>query len=98
MQPSYVPIELVKPFCSNDASISYHCYLIELNQNFGYDIPVHDIVIGMRSELDCDIAKMHFDLEVSRGTLTVDLKYVGEIFLSLDQVMFRFSNCCIIIM
>ncbi|BBH06838.1 dicer-like 2 [Prunus dulcis] len=86
-QSSYVPVELVKPFCSNDASISYHCYLIELNQNFGYDIPVHDIVLGMRSELDCDIANMHFDLEVGRGTLTMNFKYVGEIHLSSEQVL-----------
>lgn len=90
VQSSYVPVELVKPFCSNDASISYHCYLIELNQNFGYDIPVHDIVLGMRSELDCDIANMHFDLEVGRGTLTMNFKYVGEIHLSSEQVMFCF--------
>ncbi|CAB4316121.1 unnamed protein product [Prunus armeniaca] len=67
VQSSYVPVELVKPFCSNDA--------------------IHDIVLGMRSELDCDIANMHFDLEVGRGTLTMNFKYVGEIHLSSEQVL-----------
>lgn len=86
-QCSYVPIELVKPFCSNDPSILYHCYLIELNQNFEYDIPVHNIVLGMRCELDCDIANTHFDLEVGRGSLTVNFKYVGGIHLNSEQVL-----------
>lgn len=81
-----MPIELVKP-CSNDTSILYHCYLIELNQNFAYDIPVHDIVLGMRSELDCDIAKMHFDLEVGKGTLTAKFIKGGELHLDSEQVM-----------
>ncbi|PQM42490.1 hypothetical protein Pyn_15184 [Prunus yedoensis var. nudiflora] len=67
-QPSYVPAELVKPWCSNDASALYHCYLIQMKPNFCYDIPVNDIVLGMRSELDCDIANMTFDLEVGRGS------------------------------
>ncbi|TQD69694.1 hypothetical protein C1H46_044773 [Malus baccata] len=87
VQCSYVPIELVKPFCSNDPSVLYHCYLIELNQNFEYDIPVHNIVLGMRSELDCDIANPHFDLEVGRGSVTVNFKYVGEIHLNSEQVL-----------
>ncbi|CAB4316895.1 unnamed protein product [Prunus armeniaca] len=86
-QPSYVPAELVKPWCSNDASALYHCYLIEMKPNFCYDIPVNDIVLGMRSELDCDIANMTFDLEVGRGTITVNFKKAAEIHLSSEQVL-----------
>ncbi|BBH07245.1 dicer-like 2, partial [Prunus dulcis] len=87
-QPSYVPAELVKPWCSNDASALYHCYLIQMKPNFCYDIPVNDIVLGMRSELDCDIANMTFDLEVGRGSITVNFKKATEIHLSSEQVMF----------
>ncbi|CAB4286525.1 unnamed protein product [Prunus armeniaca] len=86
-QPSYVPAELVKPWCSNDASALYHCYLIEMKPNFCYDIPVNDIVLGMRSELDCDIANMTFDLEVGRGTITVNFKKAAEIHLSSEQIL-----------
>ncbi|XP_034223529.1 endoribonuclease Dicer homolog 2-like isoform X2 [Prunus dulcis] len=86
-QPSYVPAELVKPWCSNDASALYHCYLIQMKPNFCYDIPVNDIVLGMRSELDCDIANMTFDLEVGRGSITVNFKKATEIHLSSEQVL-----------
>jgi hypothetical protein len=64
----------------------YHCYLIELKQNFDSDVPVHDIVLVMRSELDSDLGSMHFDLDVDRGSLTVNFKYVGVTLLSPEQV------------
>jgi endoribonuclease Dicer len=64
----------------------YHCYLIELKQNFDSDVPVHDIVLVMRSELDSDLGSMHFDLDVDRGSLTVNFKYVGVTHLSPEQV------------
>ncbi|KAM0993491.1 hypothetical protein ACFX2A_009270 [Malus domestica] len=87
-QPRYVPIELVKPPCSNDASVMYHCYLIELKPNFDCDIPVSDIVLGMRNELDCDtIANMNFELQVQRGPLTVNFKHAGDVSLSSEQVL-----------
>lgn len=41
----------------------------------------------MRSELDHDIANISFDLEVDRGTITVNLKPAGQIHLSSEQVM-----------
>ncbi|CAL2272011.1 unnamed protein product [Prunus armeniaca] len=86
-QPSYVPPELVKPWCSNDASILYHCYLIQMKPNFCSDIPVNDIVLGMRSELDCDVANMNFDLGVGKGTITVNFKKAAEIHLSSEQIL-----------
>ncbi|KAI5318080.1 hypothetical protein L3X38_037788 [Prunus dulcis] len=86
-QPSYVPAEIVKPWCSNDASALYHCYLIQMKPNFCYDIPVNDIVLGMRSELDCDIANMTFDLEVGRGSISVNFKKAAEIHLSSEHVL-----------
>ncbi|XP_050384255.1 endoribonuclease Dicer homolog 2 [Argentina anserina] len=85
-QSSYVPSELVKP-CSTDTSISYHCYLIELDQKFGCDIPINDFVLGMRSKLDRDISDLQFDLEFGRGFLSVKVKYGGEMALNPKQVL-----------
>ncbi|XP_034223527.1 endoribonuclease Dicer homolog 2-like isoform X2 [Prunus dulcis] len=86
-QPSYVPPELVKPWCSNDASVLYHCYLIQMKPNFCSDIPVNDIVLGMRSELDCDVANMNFDLGVGKSTITVNFKKAADIHLSSEQIL-----------
>ncbi|XP_048324502.2 endoribonuclease Dicer homolog 2 isoform X1 [Ziziphus jujuba] len=86
-QPSYIPVEMVRPFIPKDASILYHCYRIELKQNFEYETPVHDVVLCMRSELDYDIANLKFDLQVDRGSLSVSFKYEGVISLNHKQVM-----------
>lgn len=93
-QPSYVPIEQVKPWCSNDSSILYHCYFIQLKQNFCYKIQVSNIVLSRRSELDHDIPNISFDLEVDRGTITANLKPAGQIHLSSEQVMFLLFFLC----
>ncbi|KAJ4721645.1 endoribonuclease Dicer-like 2-like [Melia azedarach] len=50
-QPIYFPPELVNQ-CPQESKITYHCYLIELKQNFNFDIPVHGIVLAMRAELN----------------------------------------------
>ena len=94
-QPSYVPSELVASFCPT-ASVLYHCYLIELKQDFDYEVPICDVVLGMRSELECDIATSHFDLQVGRGIVTVKLNYVGNIELSPEQVR-HLILCCLCI-
>ncbi|XP_068308206.1 endoribonuclease Dicer homolog 2-like [Pyrus communis] len=87
-QPRYVPAELVKPPCSNDASVMYHCYLIKLKQNFDCDIPVSDIVLGTRNKLDSDtIANMNFELKVQRGPLTVNFEYAGDVNLCSEQAL-----------
>ena len=65
----------------------YYCYLIELKENFSYDIPVRDIVLVVRSELEPDIGSFHFDLDVDKGSLTVNFKYVGLMNLTPDQVI-----------
>ncbi|PRQ41503.1 putative ribonuclease III post-transcriptional gene silencing PAZ-Argonaute family [Rosa chinensis] len=85
-QSSYVPSELVKP-CPTDTSILYHCYFVELDQNFGYEIPTIDFVLGMRSELDSDIPNLHLELEFGRGFLTVNFKYAGDMLLDSEQVL-----------
>ncbi|KAJ1413779.1 Ribonuclease III domain [Sesbania bispinosa] len=64
----------------------YHCYLIELKQDFQYDVSVDDIVLAIRSELDLEITATQFEMCAGRGNLSVNLKYVGTIYLSLDQV------------
>ncbi|XP_022987458.1 endoribonuclease Dicer homolog 2 isoform X1 [Cucurbita maxima] len=85
-QPIYVPPELVH--CSpNNSSGVYHCYLIELKQNFNYDISVHNIVLAMRTELEFEVQSMCHDMDVDRGSLDVNFKYIGIIKLSPEQVL-----------
>ncbi|KAG6700475.1 hypothetical protein I3842_08G113800 [Carya illinoinensis] len=92
-QPSYFPPELVGHIPKN-SNISYHYYLMELEQKFVYEIPVHDIVLVLRNKLEAELGSLHFDLHVGRGSLTVNFKYVEEINLTTDQVLLcrRFQN------
>ncbi|KAJ6902410.1 hypothetical protein NC651_020022, partial [Populus alba x Populus x berolinensis] len=84
-QPIYLPPELVSQGPRN-LETKYYCYLIELNQNFAYDIPVHDVVLVVRTELESDVIRsMGFDLEAERGLLTVNLRYIGDI--DLERVL-----------
>ncbi|XP_040999416.1 endoribonuclease Dicer homolog 2-like [Juglans microcarpa x Juglans regia] len=83
MQPSYFPPELVGHVPKN-SNILYHCYLMELEQKF--DIPLHDIVLVLRNKLESELESLHFDLDVDRGSLPVNFKYVGVLNLSKDQV------------
>ncbi|KAJ6891882.1 hypothetical protein NC651_025165 [Populus alba x Populus x berolinensis] len=83
-QPIYLPPELASQGPRN-LKTKYYCYLIELNQKFDYEVPVHDIVLVMRTELESDVlSSMGFELDVERGLLAVSLRYIGDIYL--DQV------------
>ncbi|KAH9670551.1 Endoribonuclease Dicer [Citrus sinensis] len=84
--PIYFPPELVNQ-SPQDTKITYHCYLIELKQHFNYDISARNIVLAMRTELESEIKKVNFDLEVERGRLTVNLKHLGRIQLIPNQVL-----------
>nr|AUH15438.1 dicer-like 2 protein [Dimocarpus longan] len=76
--PIYIPSEVVDQ-CLQETNTLYFCYLIELKRKFEYDIPVQDIVLAVRTELESDIENFNFDMEVDRGRLSVSLKYVGNI-------------------
>lgn len=84
-KPSYVPSELVNHM-SNNSNTIYYCYLIELKQNFVYDITVQDIFLATRVELDQEIGCAPFDMGFDKGSLSVTLRYKGSINLSPDQV------------
>ncbi|XP_042993295.1 endoribonuclease Dicer homolog 2-like [Carya illinoinensis] len=85
-QPSYFPPELVGHIPKN-LNMLYHYYLMELEQKFVYDIQVHDIVLVLRNKIEAELGSLHFELDVGRGSLTVNFKYVGVINLSTDQVL-----------
>lgn len=85
-QAYYVPPELVSS-SANDSVKSYHCYMIELNRDFEYDIPLHHIVLAVRTKLECDDGSMAFGLEVDRGNIMVQLKYIGGLNLKAEQVL-----------
>ncbi|KAG6700459.1 hypothetical protein I3842_08G113300 [Carya illinoinensis] len=86
-QPSYFPVPEPVGHLPKNSNILHHYYLIELEQIFVYDIPVRDIVLVLRNKLEAELGSLHFDLHVDRGRLTVNLKYVGEINLTTDQVL-----------
>ncbi|KAL9315523.1 hypothetical protein ACSQ67_016524 [Phaseolus vulgaris] len=83
-QPTYVPFGLVN-CVSNNSHTTYHCYLMELSQNFSYDIFVEDIFLAMRVELDTEVVCSQFDMGFDRGDVSVKLSYKGTINLSQDQ-------------
>ncbi|MBA0550596.1 hypothetical protein Golob_021531, partial [Gossypium lobatum] len=85
-QPIFFPPELVNQD-SQESMTKYYCYLMELKQNFGYEFPVHNIILLVRSQLEMEAKSVGIELEVDRGTLTVNLKYIGLIRLSSDQVI-----------
>ncbi|XP_058762785.1 endoribonuclease Dicer homolog 2-like isoform X2 [Vicia villosa] len=85
-KPSYVPSELVNRVPNNSNTI-YYCYLIELKQNFVYDITVQDIFLATRVELDQEIGCVQFDMGFDKGSLSVTLRYKGSINLSPNQVI-----------
>ncbi|XAR65808.1 Ribonuclease III [Bertholletia excelsa] len=86
-QVNYVPPELVSYPCANGSVVSYHCYLIELNRNFEYNIPLQHVVLGVRVELEFNDENVAFELDVERGKLTVQLKYAGLVNLTYEQVL-----------
>ncbi|KAK8567711.1 hypothetical protein V6N12_006288 [Hibiscus sabdariffa] len=85
-QPIFFPPELVTQGLQESLT-RYHCYLMELKQNFAYMFPVHNIMLLLRSQLEMDEESVGIELDVDRGTLTVNLKYIGPIRLSSDQVI-----------
>ena len=87
-QPTYVPFGLVN-CVSNNSHTTYHCYLMELSQNFSYDIFVEDIFLAMRVELDTEVVCSQFDMGFDRGDVSVKLSYKGTINLSQDQVCYQ---------
>ncbi|MBA0607154.1 hypothetical protein Godav_019498, partial [Gossypium davidsonii] len=85
-QPIFFPPELVNQD-SQESMTKYYCYLMELKQNFGYEFPVQNIILLVRNQLEMEAKSVGIELEVDRGTLTVNLKYIGLIRLSSDQVI-----------
>ncbi|XP_074292771.1 endoribonuclease Dicer homolog 2-like [Silene latifolia] len=83
-QPSYVPYEFVSSDC---CAAVYHCYLMELKQDFYSEIPLHDIILVLRDELESDVGSMKFNMGVDWGFMSVSMKYVGKIHLTPEQVV-----------
>ncbi|XP_028758758.1 endoribonuclease Dicer homolog 2-like [Neltuma alba] len=87
-QPHYIPSELVNRFSRIHGNTVYHCYLIELKQDFTYDVSPRDVVLAIRRELDPEVIRsMEFKMCINRGSLTVKFKYIGTINLGLNEVL-----------
>ncbi|XP_028758757.1 endoribonuclease Dicer homolog 2 [Neltuma alba] len=85
-QPHYVPSELVNCF-PHDVNTLYHCYLMELKQEFNYHVAVRDVVLAMRCELDLEIGGMEYTMHTDKGGLIVKFRYIGTINLGLNEVL-----------
>lgn len=83
---NYVPSEMVGQG-PVDSTISYHLYLFELESDFEYEIPLHNLILAVSTELHLDEDVLDFGFEAHRGNLTVHMKYVGELELTSEQVM-----------
>ncbi|KAE9448063.1 hypothetical protein C3L33_20039, partial [Rhododendron williamsianum] len=70
-QACYVPPELVSQW-ANDSAKSYHCYFIELNRDFEYDVPLHHILLAV---LLCQ----RFQVTLFRILLDHNLKKLREV-------------------
>ncbi|KAK7397423.1 hypothetical protein VNO78_18594 [Psophocarpus tetragonolobus] len=87
VHPSYVPSQLVN--CSSKAcNATYHCYLMELKQDYKYEVSVNDIVLAIRTKLDSEIldtfSGTSFDVE--KGKVSVNLRHIQPIQLSPQEV------------
>jgi endoribonuclease Dicer len=85
-QPIFVAPELVSKPCKDDEKL-YYCYVIELSGNFAYDVPVQDIILGVRNKFDVDNESFTFDLEFDRGIMGVHIKYIGGVRFGAEQVI-----------
>ncbi|KAK9673490.1 hypothetical protein RND81_12G170800 [Saponaria officinalis] len=85
-QPSYIPPEFVSNDFKSGAAV-YHCYLLELKQDFYSEIPLHDVILVLKNELEADVGCIEFDMNVDWGNMSVNLKYAGTMNLTDDQVV-----------
>ncbi|QHO45652.1 hypothetical protein HN51_014470 [Arachis hypogaea] len=87
-QPRYVPSELVNCSSNADCTVTYHCYLIELKQDYECNISVQNIVLALRTQLDSEIIEntQLFELSARRGNISVNLRQVEPIDLSPHEV------------
>lgn len=85
--PTYLPPELINILTKE--SNTYHFYVIELLQNFTFDVQVHGVVLAIRSKVESDIK---FDLQAERGKITANFKYAGIGSLTKEQVL-SFALC-----
>jgi len=82
----YFPGELVDSWSSFCCLGLFHCYLITSNQHFHCETSFGDILLVVKSDLGGDARSFSFSLEADRGAVNVDLKYVGRVHLSREQV------------
>ncbi|KAK6915779.1 Helicase, C-terminal [Dillenia turbinata] len=86
-QVKYFPPEIVSNVAYPSSEQLYHGYSVELKKNFEYHIPVQNIMLVMSDKLELDDESMKFDLEVDRGTLTVEINFFGMISLKPEEVL-----------
>lgn len=66
----------------------YHCYLLEMKQDFDYDVCVDNLMLLVRSRTDME-GIMNFELDVGRGKIFVGSKYIGTMNLPQELVLIQ---------
>lgn len=84
-QVKYVPPELVA-CASNDSRTLYHCYLLELEPDFNYNIKPQNIILALRTRPEFDDETSSFNLDVNNGSLKITLRYHSAIELNPEEV------------
>ncbi|KAJ4968818.1 hypothetical protein NE237_015519 [Protea cynaroides] len=84
---NYFPGELVGHSQSDFQEGLHYCYLIELKRNFEYDVALKDIILVVRCDLELGSMNYEFDLEIDRGSVTVNIIYSGTMHLNPEQVL-----------
>ncbi|KAF9619439.1 hypothetical protein IFM89_007014 [Coptis chinensis] len=64
----------------------YHCYTIEMQQNFDDDVSFENIILAVKRNLGNGFTHLDFDLFVSKGSIGINIVYAGTILLSPEQV------------
>nr|CAD1820291.1 unnamed protein product [Ananas comosus var. bracteatus] len=85
-QPDYFPGELIDSWFAFFGLGLYHCYKIMFDQSSCVDAAFRDMILVVKSDLGSDFVNTSFNLEGIRDSLTVNLKYIGVIHLSREQV------------
>ncbi|XP_058102614.1 endoribonuclease Dicer homolog 2 [Magnolia sinica] len=86
-QVDYFPGELVGHWLSFSEKGLYYCYSLSFKRNFNYDVPFRDIVLVVKCDLGAELASTNFQMEIDRGSVTLNMEYVGVIHLNADQVL-----------
>ncbi|KAF0920587.1 hypothetical protein E2562_035731 [Oryza meyeriana var. granulata] len=85
-QPAYFPEEFVDNWCSFSRLGIYHCYKISLEGCLKTASPT-DILLAVKCDMGSDFTSSSFKLPGGQDNASANMKYVGIVHLSQEQVI-----------